>query len=53
MSREHSLELVSRSDADQSGDSCIVLPFTSFLVGVPEPKCVDSLVGEDIVPVVR
>lgn len=38
---------------DQGDDRRAILPLTSLLVGISQPKCMNGLVGKKIVPVVR
>src|SRR5205085_7665802 len=52
LSRHHPFKLVSRSDADQAGDGRIVLLVTCLLVGIFEPKRLNGLISENVVPAV-
>jgi len=50
--RHHPFQLVLRSNASQRRDGCVELFIPCFSIGGFEPKCLDGLVGEDVVPVI-
>ena len=52
LGRNHALDFVFRADPDQRSNRRTVLLSARFFIGMPEPKCLNGLVRENVIPMI-